>query len=74
MNALNKNRPSFADQTNEPDEIDNENTTEDSENIDDPLAVVIGEEKDEEEYESTQDDMFDDDELDLDPTLNDDEW
>jgi hypothetical protein len=69
MKVLNKNRPLFADQTEEPEEMDNENATEDPEFIDDPLAVVIEEEKDVEEYESTQDDMFDDDELDLDPIL-----
>ncbi len=69
MKVLNKNRPLFADQTEESEGMDNENTTEDPEFIDDPLAVVIEEEKDVEEYESTQDDMFDDDELDLDPIL-----
>ena len=41
---------------------------------DDPLEVVIEEEKDEQEELDTEDDLFDDNELDLDPTLDRDEW
>lgn len=41
---------------------------------DDPLGVVIEEEKDEQDEIDTNDDLFDDDELDLDPSLDRGEW
>lgn len=74
MKYINKDRPLFDDQSKVP-KADKMNPTEDSENdIVDPLEVVIEEEQDEKAEEDTQDDMFDDDELDLDPTLDKDEW
>lgn len=41
---------------------------------DDLLEVVIEEEKDEQDEIDTNDDLFDDDELDLDPSLDRGEW
>lgn len=71
MKDINKKRPFFDDKQKDPVEKEEVNSPQGSEDdMNDPLEVVIDEEQSEKEKENTQDDMFNDDELDLDPSLD----
>lgn len=75
MNDTNENKPFFDGEPEDPNENEEASPVQSSEDdMNDPLEVVIEEEQNEKEEENTQDDMFNDDELDLDPTLDRDEW